>query len=158
MTTASGPCPIRLFMNSAHAPEMHSLYLVLVADGRFRVWEREQDVSSAVPDWLEIAREAAPFEGETEDLPMAARLPGYHEERQRRMIEWLARCIENFMTPRTGEEWVFVAPPDLHGSLLQALLPSIRATLAESLQENLINAPGGEIAGRLTLVRESVAS
>lgn len=145
-------------MNLRHAPDMPPLYLVLVAEGRFRVWEREQELSRAVAGWLEIASEAAPFGGETEALPMAARLPGYHEERQRRMIEWLVGCIENFMTPRTGEDWVLAAPPDLHGSVLQVLLPSIRATLAESLQENLINLPGDEIAGRLTQVREIVAS
>lgn len=137
---------------------MTPLYLVLVAEGRFRVWEREQELTQTAPGWIEIAREAAPFGGDARDLPMAARLPGYHEEQQRRMIEWLVGCIENFMTPRTGEEWVFVAAPDFHGPVLDALLPCLRATLVESLQENLVNAPGGEIAGRFKRVREGVRS
>jgi hypothetical protein len=134
---------------------MPPLYLVLVAEGRFRVWERGCDVTPNVSAWLEIAREAAPFGGDHQELPMAARLPGYHEERQSQMIEWLVRCVENFMTPRTGEEWIFAASPDLHGPVLEALLPSIRATLAESLLESLIDAPGDEIAGRLARVRSS---
>jgi hypothetical protein len=146
---------------------MNPLYIVLVAQGRFRVLERQLETMQSVPGWLEIANEAAPLAGnaytdrETDQagrfpksigqagMSIDERLP-MKEEEQRRLADWVAGCIENFMTPRPGEAWVFAAGPELHNPVLEALRPSIRETLAESLQQNLINMPAAEAAGHFT--------
>ena len=57
------------------------------------------------------------------------------------------------MTPRTGEKRGFAAAPDLHGPVLEALRPSIRATLSASVLGNLVNVSGDEIAQCSTRVR-----
>lgn len=154
---------------------MNPLYLVLVAQGRFRVLERRRDAERSTSGWLEIANEASPFGGnaytarETDQagrfpktlgqggMSIDERLP-MKEEEQRRMVEWLAGCIDNFMTPRPDEAWVFAAGPELHNPVLEALRPSVRSTLSESLQQNLINVPGDEAAAHFMRVGAGAGS
>ncbi len=68
------------------------------------------------------------------------------QEEHRRAVAWAAGCIENFMTPRAGDGWVFAAGPALHNPVLEALRPSLRETLAESVQKNLIHVSRTELA------------
>lgn len=139
-------------------------YLILLAEGRFRVLERLDDLPNFTQTWREAVSETAPalsgayFERDTDN---AGRFPGVigesgmstderlpmKQEEHRRAIRWAVGCIEDFLARRKGSAWAFAAGPGLHNPVLDALPAALRATLAESVDANLVNMPALEAAG-----------
>jgi len=142
---------------------MYPLYIILVADGQFRVVERQMQKEQTSSRWLEIARETSPLLAATyaaRDTDQAGRISSsighggmsinehvpMKEKDHRRALDWAIECIQKFMTPRTGEPWVLAAAPAMHKWVVGRLSASALDTLRESLGKNLMNTPCDEIA------------
>lgn len=143
-------------------------FIVLASEHRLRVLERFARPGQLTPTLREvIARDHTgmggthpPHQSQPERI---LHLSDYHNtsgagagttgdadtlvlEERRRACEWLAEQIERFLMERPGQAWALAAAPHLQGSVLERLRPSVRGSMVESVQRNLIHLAPSELA------------
>jgi hypothetical protein len=140
-------------------------YVIVVSEGRFRVFERCARPGQLRPTLREVANhDFMPIGGTAggREIERSGRFPvgtlltaqaiEEHpplDNDQRRTVDWLTDQIERFLLARPGQAWAFAAADNLHDAVLERLRPSVRGSLVESIRKNLAFVPPSELAMHL---------
>lgn len=112
--------------------------------GRQNYTDRETDQAGRFSGSRNPAAGAGGLKGARAGMSIDERLPMQREENRRRAKE-LAAEIDQFLQRRPDASWDYAAGPDLNGTVLELVSPSVRQRMRRSVAKDLVNQRTDEV-------------